>query len=40
VAGHIASDNLGLNLLLDEVLNGSEIYILSCSGFQRVSRTL
>jgi putative NIF3 family GTP cyclohydrolase 1 type 2 len=39
VAGHIASDNLGLNLLLDEVLNGSEIHILSCSGFQRVSRT-
>ena len=39
VAGHIASDNLGLNLLLDEVLKGSEIHILSCSGFQRVSRT-
>ena len=39
VAGHIASDNLGLNLLLDEVLKGSGIHILSCSGFQRVSRT-
>jgi hypothetical protein len=39
VAGHIASDNLGLNLLLDEVLKGSEINVLACSGFQRVSRT-
>jgi len=38
VAGHIASDNLGLNLLLDEVLKGSEIRILPCSGFQRVNR--
>ncbi len=38
VAGHIASDNLGLNLLLDEALKGSEIRILECSGFQRVSR--
>ncbi len=38
VAGHIASDNLGLNLLLDEVLKGAEIRILECSGFQRVSR--
>ena len=40
VAGHIASDNLGLNLLLDEVLKGSEMRILACSGFQRVSRTV
>jgi hypothetical protein len=39
VAGHIASDNLGLNLLFDEVLKGSEVNVLSCSGFQRVSRT-
>ncbi len=38
VAGHIASDNLGMNLLLDEVLRGSETRVLSCSGFQRVSR--
>jgi putative NIF3 family GTP cyclohydrolase 1 type 2 len=39
VAGHIASDNLGLNLLFDKVLEGPEIHILACSGFQRVSRT-
>jgi len=38
VAGHIASDNLGLNLLLDQALKGSEIKVLSCSGFLRVSR--
>jgi hypothetical protein len=39
VAGHIASDNLGLNLLLDEVLKGSDMRIFACSGFQRVART-
>ena len=39
VAGHIASDNLGLNLLIDEALKGSELNILACSGFQRISRT-
>ena len=39
VAGHIASDNLGLNLLLDEVLKGSGVNVLGCSGFQRISRT-
>ena len=38
MAGHIASDNLGLNLLLDQVLKGSEAHILSCSGFLRVNR--
>jgi len=38
MAGHIASDNLGLNLLLDQVLKGSETHILSCSGFLRVNR--
>ena len=38
MAGHIASDNLGLNLLLDQVLSGSETHILSCSGFLRVNR--
>lgn len=38
IAGHIASDNLGLNLLFDQVFKGSEAHILSCSGFLRVSR--
>ena len=38
VAGHIASDNLGLNLLLDEMLKGSSCEIIECSGFRRFSR--
>lgn len=38
IAGHIASDNLGLNLLLDKVLEGENIEILECSGFIRVKR--
>lgn len=38
IAGHIASDNLGLNLLLDKVFEGEEITILECSGFVRVKR--
>jgi hypothetical protein len=38
VAGHIASDNLGLNLLLDEVTKGAGISVFACSGFQRVTR--
>ncbi|MCX5681495.1 MAG: NGG1p interacting factor NIF3, partial [Candidatus Omnitrophica bacterium] len=39
IAGHIASDNLGLNLLLDKLekkIKGLEI--LECSGFRRVRR--
>jgi len=38
IAGHIASDNLGLNLLLDRILEGEEIKVLECSGFVRVKR--
>jgi putative NIF3 family GTP cyclohydrolase 1 type 2 len=38
VAGHISSDNLGVNLLLDKLLHGESATILECSGFQRVSR--
>ncbi len=36
IAGHIASDNLGLNLLLDEILSGVDI--VACSGFRRIAR--
>lgn len=36
IAGHIASDNLGMNLLLDRVLDGVEV--VPCSGFRRFSR--
>ena len=37
VAGHIASDNLGLNLLIDETTKGNPLEILECSGFRRFS---
>lgn len=35
VAGHISSDNLGLNLLLDEISKTEAFIILECSGFRR-----
>jgi putative NIF3 family GTP cyclohydrolase 1 type 2 len=38
IAGHIASDNVGINLLLDELSRDSSFEILECSGFKRVSR--
>lgn len=38
VAGHISSDNLGLNLLLDEISRDNSLDILECSGFRRIRR--
>lgn len=38
IAGHIASDNLGLNLLFDEIFENTSINVLSCSGFRRFKR--
>ena len=38
IAGHISSDNLGLNLLLDGITKGNSIEILECSGFKRITR--
>lgn len=38
IAGHIASDTLGLNLILDEVNKKFELDIIPCSGFVRFSR--
>ncbi|MBI5286578.1 MAG: NGG1p interacting factor NIF3, partial [Deltaproteobacteria bacterium] len=38
IAGHISSDNLGINLLLDDILDGVEV--VACSGFRRFSRKL
>jgi hypothetical protein len=39
IAGHIASDTLGLNLLLDRVIKKFDpLNIISCSGFYRVKR--
>ncbi len=37
IAGHIASDNLGLNLLLDSILEDG-VEVVECSGFRRVKR--
>ncbi|MFH1904570.1 MAG: NGG1p interacting factor NIF3 [bacterium] len=38
IAGHIASDNLGLNLMFDRLLLDSKINVIECSGFRRVER--
>ena len=38
IAGHIASDNIGLNLILDEVTKNRGVNIIPCSGFTRVKR--
>jgi hypothetical protein len=38
IAGHIASDTLGLNLLLDEVEKTEKLKIIPASGFIRVKR--
>jgi putative NIF3 family GTP cyclohydrolase 1 type 2 len=39
VAGHVSSDTLGLNLLIDEISKGDSLEILGCSGFNRFSRS-
>ncbi len=38
IAGHIASDTLGLNLLLDEIEKTEKLKIVDCSGFVRIKR--
>lgn len=38
VAGHIASDNLGMNLILDKLCKKGNINIFECSGFRRFKR--
>jgi len=38
IAGHIASDTLGLNLLLDELEKQERLKIIPCSGFLRIRR--
>jgi hypothetical protein len=39
VAGHISSDTLGLNLLIDEISKYDSLEFLECSGFKRFSRS-
>lgn len=38
IAGHIASDNVGLNLLLDELMTEEHLTVVACSGFRRIQR--
>jgi hypothetical protein len=38
IAGHISSDNLGLNLLFDKVVKEDKIEFIGTSGFERISR--
>lgn len=38
IAGHISSDNLGVNLMIDELLKSGKLEIIPCSGFRRFSR--
>ena len=38
IAGHIASDNLGVNLLLDSITKDEKLELLECSGFRRITR--
>lgn len=38
IAGHISSDNLGMNLLIDKVVASESVSVLECSGFRRITR--
>lgn len=38
IASHIASDNLGVNLILDKIIAGEKIKVHEFSGFRRVAR--
>jgi len=38
IAGHMASDSLGLNLLLAGIAAGEKLEVIPCSGFHRVAR--
>lgn len=38
IAGHISSDNLGMNMIIDEIQKRGALKVLACSGFRRFSR--
>lgn len=38
IAGHISSDNVGINLMIDEILKKGDLRVIPCSGFRRFSR--
>ncbi|MFA6350490.1 MAG: NGG1p interacting factor NIF3 [Candidatus Omnitrophota bacterium] len=40
IAGHISSDTLGLNLLLDRIEKEERLEFIDCSGFRRVRRQI
>lgn len=39
IAGHISSDTLGMNLLLDKIESREPLQIVECSGFKRIKRS-
>ncbi len=38
IAGHIASDNIGMNMLLDKLSKAGQFEFICCSGFKRIER--
>jgi putative NIF3 family GTP cyclohydrolase 1 type 2 len=38
IAGHISSDNVGINLMLDEIQKNRKLKVIECSGFRRFKR--
>ncbi len=38
IAGHISSDNLGFNLLFDELEKEEKLEFISISGFERIRK--
>lgn len=38
IAGHMSSDSLGINLILDSLIKEEPLEIIACSGFKRVTR--
>jgi hypothetical protein len=38
IAGHMASDNLGMNILFDAIEKKGKLKFIECSGFKRVRR--
>jgi len=39
IAGHISSDALGVNLLLDRIESSGPLQVVECSGFKRIKRS-
>ncbi len=39
IAGHISSDTLGVNLLLDKIESRGPLQVVECSGFKRIKRS-